>query len=757
MGFNEVVGVDLIQVNVEGIGEYLLLNCLCWGTDLQIAEPVEDKQAETVYRAFAKAWMAHYGPPALVVADQGREFVGQQFSDQLGQLGVPIHYINARAPWENGRTERAGGILKSRLETTLHEIGATTDEEVHVAISEVVVAHNRYYNRSGFTPYQRAFGTLPRMPATLLSDDTIDKQLILDAAGDTMKRAWKIREEAAKAWHRWQDDEAVRRAVSTRTRTADSKTFDVGELVYIWRNIPGYKGWTGPGTIVAQKDDTVWVSMRGYLMKASKAQTRKATSEESLGAELVKHLSAQMLEDLESNKVKFFRDVEDEGGPDGSNEVGEVEDEGYSPSLGPEEAEPSPLPPIAEEPDEPQPDAAMEGQSEMSTTDPTIPQTPTEDVSRAHSRADSQVLPDRRLSGVRVDEGPGGTIGFGPIRDGPPTAAPAMPYPSPPQGVPSWPRPTHSLYFEVSADPAVKTPTWTLDRPTGKYTMTPPTTSKFNASEAEAVYNFNDKCMYLTKSKAKTSPGQVEFRHCLKSTKPSFERLVPKRWKPTDAFGVLPEEYGTAGFQPESHGGLAPKSRWCVIGWKDPEVHQIERSAPTPLTSSMYLALQLASSRRWVTFGKDAKTAFLQSRPTTRVRKLACKMPSDEAFAGYDPEQLILLLTEVYGLVSGPAWWRRSLLEIVVKQLGYRVNVFDRCVLTLDGKVDPKNPEKPVPTLGFMVLEVDDILEAGGEEHRALMKQLEAKLRFGKIVNLQESEGGSGYAGRRIKQHPDFS
>eukprot|EP00435_Cladocopium_sp_Y103_P075941 s33_g70.t1 len=358
MGFNEVVGVDLIQINVEGIGEYLLLNCLCWGTDLQIAEPVEDKQAETVYRAFAKAWMAHYGPPALVVADQGREFVGQQFSDQLGQLGVPIHYINARAPWENGRTERAGGILKSRLETTLHEIGATTDEEVQAAISEVVVAHNRYYNRSGFTPYQRAIGTLPRMPATLLSDDAIDKQLILDAAGDPMKRAWKIREEAAKAWHRWQYDEAVRRAVSTRTRTADSKDFDVGELVYMWRNIPGYKGWTGPGTIVAQKDDT-------------------ATSEESLGAELVKHLSAQMLEDLESNKVKFYRDVEDEGGLDGSDGNGVAEDEGYSPSLGPEEAEPSPLPPIAEELDvpmaevrqpEPQADAAVENQTEMSTT-----------------------------------------------------------------------------------------------------------------------------------------------------------------------------------------------------------------------------------------------------------------------------------------------------------------------------------------------------------------------------------------------------
>ena len=102
--------------------------------------------------------------------------------------------------------------------------------------------------------------------------------------------------------------------------------------------------------------------MRGYLIKASKGQTRKATSEESLGAELVRHLSAQMLEDLESNAVKFYRDVEGEGAPEG---IGNGEDDGYSPSLAPEEeepfsggdsplgAEPSILQPIPEEPDAP--------------------------------------------------------------------------------------------------------------------------------------------------------------------------------------------------------------------------------------------------------------------------------------------------------------------------------------------------------------------------------------------------------------------
>ena len=808
MNFNEVVGIDLLQVNVPNIGEYLVLNCLCWGTNLQIAEVIPDKQANTVAEAFTRAWIAHYGPPALIVCDQGREFLGHPFTDKMSHMGIPIHFINARAPHENGRTERAGGILKSRLLSTLHEVEAMDDMEVRTAIAEVTSAHNRSYNRSGFTPYQRAFGTLPRLPGSLLSDDTIDKQLILESAGDSMKRSWQIREAAAKAWLRWQDDESVHRAISTRTRTSDTKTFEQGDLVYVWRNIPGYKGWSGPGTIIAIKGDSAWVSMKGYLMKAARGQVRHGTAEESLGAELALQMSSRLLEDIEKGAIKLFRDTTAEGDPE------EVESDGYSPSIGPSpepaepldggdslpmEAEPSlALPPIPEEaPHFPQPMEDVEQDlqpdqmamdvSDRSTAEPSASPLP----SAPSSRRESVQLDGSRRPSIRVDEGRGGSMQFGPIRDGPPIAT-AMPYPSPPAGVPSWPSPPRSNFFEVSAEPAEVSPHWTMDRPTGKYTMRPASDDKFNLTQAEGVYNQRDQCIYLTK--AKTSPGQVEFRFLEKKYKEIFRKSRAKevkslldsgaikimsleeslrfaknnpnhvltsryvdRWKPTDAFGVIPEQYGTPGFEPENHGGLAAKSRWCVVGWKDPHVHEIERTAPTPLTASIYLGLQLAASRRWVTFSKDAKTAFLQSRATTRRQPLACRMPSDEAFEGYDHRQLILLLTEVYGLVSGPAWWRRSLLEILVKELGYRVCVYDRCVLTLDGPIDPKNPDAKVPTKGLMILEVDDILEAGDNDHRKLMATLEKRLRFGKVVNLQEVEGGSGYAGRRLRQMKDFS
>ena len=53
-------------------------------------------------------------------------------------------------------------------------------------------------------------------------------------------------------------------------------------------------------------------------------------------------------------------------------------------------------------------------------------------------------------------------------------------------------------------------------------------TEKFNISQAAGVFNYVGKCIYLTK--AKTSPGQVEFESWRKITRRSLEHLKPKKY-----------------------------------------------------------------------------------------------------------------------------------------------------------------------------------------------------------------------------------
>ena len=305
--FNRVVGVDLMFYE-----DHVLLNMLDWGTDLQIVVEVEDKRAQTVCTAFMAQWVAHYGPPSLVIADQGKEFVSEEFGGRLGEHGISVHYTDVRSPWQNARTERAGGSFKTRLETIIHETTAT-EEEFPLVLAETCAAHNRYYNRAGYSPYQRTFGVNPRLPASLLSDDALDRDLLREGAGDEVRRVWEIRDAAAAAWMRSQDTEAIKRSLRTTTRTADMKELKVGDTVFVWRHTAVYKGWTGPGIVVAinSNERSLWISLRGYLVKASREQVRAATSEEFLGVELVQELSSALLEDVETGQLRNYRDVQE--------------------------------------------------------------------------------------------------------------------------------------------------------------------------------------------------------------------------------------------------------------------------------------------------------------------------------------------------------------------------------------------------------------------------------------------------------------
>ena len=59
--------------------------------------------------------------------------------------------------------------------------------------------------------------------------------------------------------------------------------------------------------------------------------------------------------------------------------------------------------------------------------------------------------------------------------------------------------------------------------------------------------------------------------------------------------------------------GSKAKCRWCVLGHRDPDIRQHERSSPTPQTSSIYTFLFVAAVlQREVTLG-DLKSVFMQS------------------------------------------------------------------------------------------------------------------------------------------------
>ena len=100
--FNETVGIDLFTVPSFDGTEWIIVNLLCWGTLFQLAVPIPDKAAKTVAVHFLEHWIRYFGPPTVVIADQGREFIGKDFTELCDAQGIL---------WQNGRTELHGDMF----------------------------------------------------------------------------------------------------------------------------------------------------------------------------------------------------------------------------------------------------------------------------------------------------------------------------------------------------------------------------------------------------------------------------------------------------------------------------------------------------------------------------------------------------------------------------------------------------------------------------------------------------------------------
>ena len=79
------------------------------------------------------------------------------------------------------------------------------------------------------------------------------------------------------------------------------------------------------------------------------------------------------------------------------------------------------------------------------------------------------------------------------------------------------------------------------------------------------------------------------------------------RWKGTDACGLL------------------AKSRIVVLGFKDPHILELERSAPTPTNEAFTATTQFLASTRADAISSDIKNAFGQSMRTNRQNKVCVR------------------------------------------------------------------------------------------------------------------------------------
>ena len=207
-----------------------------------------------------------------------------------------------------------------------------------------------------------------------------------------------------------------------------------------------------------------------------------------------------------------------------------------------------------------------------------------------------------------------------------------------------------------------------------------------------------------------------------------FKIPVPPKLK--EAFPKLTEDaliqyiVKLAGIRPDQ----GAKSRWIIQGFHDPDIHLLNRSVPTPEGRDVPLTLQFLASIKAKAAVADVSGAFAQGLRNQRDKPLFVSPPPGGGIPGEDQDVLVELKAEIYGLVSGPPGWRRSLLT-TFKALGFSSHPLAPCVVTMyDGN-------RPV---GAICIETDDLLLGGiGPKFHAAVEQLKKEYKFGEWKELQ--------------------
>ena len=164
-------------------------------------------------------WCRTFGMPDVILLDQGREFSGQ-FAARATDAGALLRVIGARAPWQNGKTERHGGIAKEVFHKVREEMLPTTEEEWLICLREVESSKNRMFNTGQVSPQLSVrSGYNVRLPGSMMSEDPYDPEMLILGSSAEMRRKLDIRQKAMEVFVKQNTQEAIARAALARKRT----------------------------------------------------------------------------------------------------------------------------------------------------------------------------------------------------------------------------------------------------------------------------------------------------------------------------------------------------------------------------------------------------------------------------------------------------------------------------------------------------------------------------------------------------------
>ncbi|CAE7502298.1 TY4B-J, partial [Symbiodinium sp. CCMP2456] len=162
--FNKAVSLDVFIVKDSLNKKYKVMSLVDLGTLFHAAVIVGEgggpPSSSDMARAMQMVWLSWAGPPESIVLDRGLENRGQ-LQKLMTAHGVLLRYIGVESPFQLGRGERHGGILKEVIKALVTSRQLRGRQNMEFAVTESVGIKNHRVNHNGFSPSQWVLGRNP--------------------------------------------------------------------------------------------------------------------------------------------------------------------------------------------------------------------------------------------------------------------------------------------------------------------------------------------------------------------------------------------------------------------------------------------------------------------------------------------------------------------------------------------------------------------------------------------------------------------
>ncbi|KAK3505931.1 hypothetical protein QTP70_003643, partial [Hemibagrus guttatus] len=200
----DLVCMDFLSMETDSRGFSNVLVVTDHFTRYAQAFPTKSQKAHIVAKILMEGYFVHYGLPARIHTDQGRDFESRLIRELLHLMGIRKSRTTPYHPQGDPQPERFNRTLLLMLGTLDHEKKRTWSHQV----SYLVHAYNSTKcDATGYSPYYLMFGREARLPVDLCfgtSPDGIEatghSQYVAKLKED-LKQAYKLASEAADKRH----------------------------------------------------------------------------------------------------------------------------------------------------------------------------------------------------------------------------------------------------------------------------------------------------------------------------------------------------------------------------------------------------------------------------------------------------------------------------------------------------------------------------------------------------------------------------